>query len=95
MRSYVLQVSAEHWKIVYTCYLYFVEEPEFNIGDQWKWGIFRYNPNDSDVITYKATGYNTGRLSINLAHKTAYLYIAFLIICVSLFFLIGNGTIKV
>jgi len=72
-----------------------MDEPEFNIGDRWKWFIFRYNANDPDVITYKSTGYNTGRLSLNFAHKTAYLYIALLIACVTLFFLIANGNIKV
>ena len=76
-------------------YIYFMDEPEFNIGDRWKWFIFRYNPADPDVITYKDTGWDTGKLSLNFAHKSAYLYLALLITCITLLCLMANGTIKV
>jgi uncharacterized membrane protein len=72
-----------------------MEEFERNNRRIWSWFIFRYNPYDSDVVTYKDTGWQSGKLSFNFAHKLAYVYFILFVFCLTLIVLMANGTIKV
>ncbi len=61
----------------------------------WKWGIFCYDPYDPEPITYKSTGIRSGILTLNFAHKLAYVYLIGLITLIPLAILIGSGIIHV
>jgi|GEM_PF-5250373 uncharacterized membrane protein len=69
-----------------------MDEPEFNVNDRWNWFIFRYNPTDPDIITYKPSGRLKVKFSINFAHKLAYLYFLLLVIFILMFAILTNST---
>lgn len=60
----------------------------------WKWGIFCYDPNDPEPYNYVSTGVRSGRLTFNLAHKTAYLYFILFIGSMTALILLSAGVFR-
>lgn len=70
-----------------------MDDENQNNSRVWKWGIFCYNPNDPDATTYTDTGIRSGKLTLNFAHKLAYVYLIGLIAFFAWIILVPTGII--